>query len=121
MFKRLAKSGLADFRFGDFKLGGFKLGRFRQPRHAELRAAGLFNQSPSNDNLPGVRRPKGRRLIPTPVLACHWIDCNGRLECRWQLDPFPQTAPEGPDAERLNESILSCKRSRLAVAAICET
>jgi hypothetical protein len=116
MFKRLAKSGLADFRFGDFKLGGF-----RQPRRAELRAAGLFNQSPSNDNLPGVRRPKGRRPIPTPVLACHWIDRNGRLECRWQLDPLPQTAPEGPDAERLNEPILSCKRSRLAVAAICET
>jgi hypothetical protein len=75
----------------------------------------------SNDNLPGLRRPKGRRPIPTPVLACHWIDRNGGLECRWQLDPFPQTSPEGPDAERLNEPALSRKRSGLAVAAISET
>jgi hypothetical protein len=41
----------------------------------------------SNDNLPGLRRPKGRRRIPTPALACHWIDRNGRLECRWQAEP----------------------------------
>jgi len=40
----------------------------------------------SNDNLPGLR-PKGRRRIPTPALACHWIDRNGRLECRWQAEP----------------------------------
>jgi hypothetical protein len=41
----------------------------------------------SNDNLAGLRRPKGRRRIPTPALACHWIDRNGRLECRWQAEP----------------------------------
>jgi hypothetical protein len=41
----------------------------------------------SNDNLPGLRRPKGRRRIPAPALACHWIDRNGRLECRWQAVP----------------------------------
>ena len=41
----------------------------------------------SNDNLPGFRHPKGRRRIPTPALACHWIDRNGRLECRWQAEP----------------------------------
>jgi hypothetical protein len=41
----------------------------------------------SNDNLPGLRRPKGRRRIPTLALACHWIDRNGRLECRWQAKP----------------------------------
>jgi hypothetical protein len=41
----------------------------------------------SNDNLPGLRRPKGPRRIPTPALACHWIDRNGRLECRWQAVP----------------------------------
>jgi hypothetical protein len=40
----------------------------------------------SNDNLPGLRRPKGRRRIPTPALACHWINRNGRLECRWQAE-----------------------------------
>ena len=84
MFERLARSGLADFKFADFKFGGF---RPLQPLRVALRGAGFFNQSLSNDNLPGLRRPKGRRRIPTPALACHWIDRNGRLECRWQAVP----------------------------------
>jgi hypothetical protein len=79
MFKRLAKSRLADFR-----LGGL---RPLQPRRVALRGAGFFNEPHSNDNLPGLRRPKGRRRIPTPALACHWFNCNGRLECRWQAEP----------------------------------
>ena len=83
MFKRLAKSKLADF-----KLGGF---RPLQPRRVALRGAGFFidthsNDTHSNDNLPGFRRPKGPRRIPSPALACHWIDRNGRLECRWQTE-----------------------------------
>ena len=41
----------------------------------------------SNDNLPGLRRPKGQRRIPTPALVCHWFNRNGRLECRWQAEP----------------------------------
>jgi hypothetical protein len=49
----------------------------------------------SNDNLPGFRRPKGRRRIPTPALACHWIDRNGRLECRWQVE----TGDDAPIAD----------------------
>ena len=49
----------------------------------------------SNDNLPGLRRPKGRRRIPTPALACHWIDRNGRLECRWQADGDAPVADAG--------------------------
>jgi hypothetical protein len=53
----------------------------------------------SNDNLPGLRRPKGRRRIPTPALACHWIDRNGRLECRWQAEPNGD-APLGNVDER---------------------
>jgi hypothetical protein len=52
-----------------------------------LRGAGFFIDSYANDNLPGVRRPKGRRRIPSPALACHWINRNGRLECRWQVEP----------------------------------
>jgi hypothetical protein len=76
MFKRLAKSGLADF-----KLGGL---RPLEPQRVALRGAGFFNESPSNDNLLGLRRPKGPRRIPTPALVCHWFDRNGRLECRWQ-------------------------------------
>ena len=73
MFKTLAKSGLVDFRFAGLR----------------PRAAGFSSDSHShsNDNLPGFRRPKGRRRIPTPALACHWIDRNGRLECRWQAEP----------------------------------
>src|SRR6202022_850114 len=77
MFKRLAKSRL------DLKRGGF---RPLQPRRVALRGAGLFNDPPSNDNLPGFRRPKGQRRIPTPALVCHWFNRNGRLECRWQAE-----------------------------------
>src|ERR1700738_4788026 len=88
MFERLARSGLADFKFADFKFGGFKFGGLRplQPRRIALRGAGFFNESPSNDNLPGLRRPKGQRRIPTPALVCHWFNRNGRLECRWQAE-----------------------------------
>jgi hypothetical protein len=70
MFKTLAKSGLVDFRFAG----------------SRPRAAGFSNNSHSNDNLPGLRRPKGRRRIPPPALVCHWIDRNGHLECRWQAE-----------------------------------
>jgi hypothetical protein len=56
-----------------------------------LRGAGFFNDPPndthSNDNLPGVRRPKGQRRIPSPALACHWFNHDGRLECCWQAEP----------------------------------
>jgi hypothetical protein len=84
MFKRLAKSGLVDFQIADFRLGRF---RPLQLRHLALRGAGLVDDTHSNDNLPGLRRPKGRRRIPSPALACHWINRNGRLECRWQVEP----------------------------------
>jgi hypothetical protein len=79
MFKRLAKSRLADL-----KRGGF---RPLQPRRVALRGAGFFNETHSNDNLPGFRRPKGQRRIPTPALVCHWFNHDGRLECRWQAEP----------------------------------
>ena len=77
MFKRLAISSLADF----------ELGGFRQRRRVALQGAGSFNEIHSNDNLPGLRRPKGQRRIPTPVLVCHWSNRNGQLECRWQIEP----------------------------------
>jgi hypothetical protein len=77
MFNRLAKSGLADFTFG----------RFRQPPRIAQRGPGFSIEFHSKDNLPGLRRPKGQRRIPTPALACHWFDRNGRLECRWQSEP----------------------------------
>jgi hypothetical protein len=60
---------------------------------AKFRRAGLRHRMPvrsaimhCNDNLPGFRRPAlvGKRRVPTPALACHWSNRNGRLECRWQ-------------------------------------
>ena len=77
MFKTLAKSGLAKF------------WPFRPRRVAPgLRAAGLSNATHCNDNLPGFRRPAaaGKRRPPGQALACHWLDRNGRLECRWQVE-----------------------------------
>ncbi|HXN70690.1 MAG TPA: hypothetical protein VN926_23905 [Bradyrhizobium sp.] len=76
MFERLAISGLVKF---------WPV----QPQRAapRLRADGPFTAAYSNDNLPGFRHPKGPRRIPSPALACHWIDRNGRLECRWQAEP----------------------------------
>ena len=78
MFKTLAKSRLVGL-----SLGGF---RPREPRRITPRRAGFSNVSPSNDNLPGFRRPKGQRRIPAPALACRWIERNGRLECCWQVE-----------------------------------
>jgi hypothetical protein len=88
MFKTLAKSRLVKSRLAGFRLADFRLGGFGplQPRRVALRGAGFFNESPSNDNLPGLRRPKGQRRIPTPALVCHWFSRNGRLECRWQAE-----------------------------------
>jgi hypothetical protein len=79
MFKKLAKSGLMDF----------SVGGFRKPWRVATHRAGLFNQAPANDNFPGRCRPTGRRRIAPPMLACHWLIRNGRLECRWQADDAP--------------------------------
>jgi hypothetical protein len=72
MFARLAESTFVKFR----------LAQSRRTAPGPGKAI-----MPSNDNLPGLRRPKGRRRIPTSALACHWIDRNGRLESRWQAVP----------------------------------
>src|SRR6202049_3097562 len=68
MFKRLAKF------------------RLLEPRGV---APGLREAMPANDNLPGFRRPAatGKRRSPSPALACHWFDRNGRLECGWLAGP----------------------------------
>jgi hypothetical protein len=55
---------------------------FQSRRMAPLRAS-AFNDSHSNDNRPGFRRPADRRARPKPSLVCHWIEVGGRLECRW--------------------------------------
>ena len=79
MFARLAESTFVKFR----------LAQSRRTAPGPGKAI-----MPSNDNLPGLRRPKGRRRIPTPALACHWINRNGRLECRWQVES-DSAAPVG--------------------------
>jgi hypothetical protein len=67
MFKTLAKSWLAPSRR-----------TAPGPRLAITR---------SNDNLPGFRRPaSGKRRAPPPVLACHWLHREGRLECCWHVE-----------------------------------
>jgi hypothetical protein len=73
MFKRLAKSGLVDVRLVQSR-----------------RTAPGLNEAliHSNDNLGEFRRPTTarKRQSPAPALACRWFDCNGRLECRWQVE-----------------------------------
>jgi hypothetical protein len=76
MFETFAKSGLVKF----WPVQSQRVAPFRH-------AVGLSCATHSNDNLPGFRRPKGRRRIPSPALVCHWIDRNGHLECRWQAEP----------------------------------
>lgn len=98
MFTRLAKTGLA-------KLWPV------QPRHIvpRLHDVRLSNRAYSNDNLPGLRHPKGRRRIPSPALTCHWLDRNGRLECCWH----PVDTPGGRDENPYSPSGRACERSRL--------
>src|ERR1700676_320440 len=59
------------------------------PREAMFSRDMFSRDMHSNDNLPGFRRPAatGKRRSPSPALACHWFDREGRLECRWQAEP----------------------------------
>jgi len=76
MVKTLAKFGLAKFL-------PVQLQRIAPGLH-EVR---LSKATHANDNLPGFRRPKDQRRIPSPALVCHWFNRNGRLECRWRSEP----------------------------------
>jgi hypothetical protein len=71
---------------------------FRSWRIAPRRVA-AFNNSHSNDNRPGLRRPPGQCRRPKQALACHWIEIDGRLECRWEQakgDAASQGCPKQP-------------------------
>lgn len=57
---------------------------FRSQRTAPRRTA-AFDNSHSNDNRLGFRRPADQRRRPKPALVCHWIEVGGRLECRWEM------------------------------------
>ena len=85
MFARLAKSRLAKSRLAEFRL-------VRSRRIAPGRREAIMH---CNDNLPGLRRPAeaGQRRSPTPVLACHWLNRDGRLECGWLAET--NDAPTG--------------------------
>jgi hypothetical protein len=73
-----------------------RLAKFRslEPRRM---APGPREAMHSNDNLPGFRRPGGERRIPSPALACHWFDRNGRLECRWLAETHTDAPPDHID------------------------
>jgi hypothetical protein len=77
MFKKLAKSGLVEFRL------------VQPQRIAPGQNEARFSNDPhSNDNLPGFRHPAvaGKRGFPTPALACHWFIRDGQLKCCWLLE-----------------------------------
>jgi hypothetical protein len=101
MFKRLAKSGLAGFRLVQLRRIAPGLHQAVFPNHPYL-----------NDNLPGFRRPAaaGKRRSPTPALACHWVDRDGRLECCWHFETTPSG---GFDAPRQSTPDNACGRSTL--------
>jgi hypothetical protein len=101
MFTKLAKSGLARLRL------------VQPPRIASaLHEARLSDRTYSNDNLPGLLRPKGRRRIPSPALACHWLYRDGRLECCWH--PLTDDTPTGGFDER-QHSTPGCASGRSPV------
>jgi hypothetical protein len=103
MFTTLAKSGLADFRL-------VQLRRIAPGPHQ----AAFSNHPLLNDNLPGFRRPAaaGKRRSPTPALACHWFERDGRLECRWHFET-DATPGGGLDALRHSAPDSACGRSTL--------
>jgi hypothetical protein len=97
-----------------------KLAKFRRARLRHLMPApsGVMH---SNDNLPGFRHPvaTGRRRSPTPALACHWFDRNGRLECRWQaeiLGDTPIGEIDNQDTTGRVSGLLSTQSRGLALA-----
>jgi hypothetical protein len=95
---------------------------------AKFRRAGLRHLVPassdamhSNDNLPGFRRPAamGKRRAPTPALACHWFNHNGRLECRWQAETngdAPIADIDNQDTTGRASGLLSTQPRGLALA-----
>jgi hypothetical protein len=77
MFKRHAKSRLADF--------SFVLSRGIAPRPNE-------DFTHANDNLPECRRTTPASVRRSLRLVCRWVNRNGRLECRWQVETSDDTS-----------------------------
>ena len=93
MFTKLAKSGLAKSGLAGF----WPAWRGRVPHG--LRAVEPCRYH-CNDNRPGFRSPAvaGKRRAATPVLACHWLVRDGRLECCWHV-VIDGARTDGRDAE----------------------
>jgi hypothetical protein len=83
-----------------------RLAEFRLVRPRRIAPGPRGAIMPCNDNLPGFRRPAeaGKRRPPTPVLACHWFDRNGRLECRWQAETSDTTTDAIDEHQALGRS-----------------
>ncbi|KWV56797.1 hypothetical protein AS156_03760 [Bradyrhizobium macuxiense] len=80
-----------------------KLAKFRpfEPRNVfEPRRLASWAALYSNDNLPGFRRPEGRRKRPTRAPACHWVLIDGRLECRWIVEDTIEASISDLDQQR---------------------
>ena len=101
MFTTLAKSGLARLRL-------IQLRRIAPGSHQVV----FSHHQHLNDNLPGFRRlaAAGKRRSPSPALACHWIDRDGRLECCWHFETTPRG---GFDAPQQSAPDSACGRSTL--------
>ena len=84
---------------------------FRSWRIAPRRAA-QFNNSHSNDNRPGFRRPSGQCLRPKQALACHWIEIDGHLECRWGTVRGEASQPRPEQSRLFSRSFEPPLRSR---------
>jgi hypothetical protein len=76
MFAKLAKTGLAKTGLAKFWLV--------QPPRMTPGAYKAGRPSYCNDNLPAAHRAISRP--PTPALACHWLNRDGRLECCWHRE-----------------------------------
>ena len=73
-----------------------KLAKFRPFEPRQVPRVAFY----SNDNLPGFRRPEGRRQRPTPAPACHWVLIDGRLECRWIVEDTIESSINDLDQQR---------------------
>jgi hypothetical protein len=86
------------------------------------RRAADFNNGFSYDNRPGFRRPPSQCLRPKPALACHWIEIDGGLECRWTVATSGEASQAQPEQPRLTGRAFEPPlRSRVRGAQLART
>jgi hypothetical protein len=90
--------------------------------HMPPRRAADFNNGFSYDNRPGFRRPPSQCLRPKPALACHWIEIDGGLECRWTVATSGEASQAQPEQPRLTGRAFEPPlRSRVRGAQLART